>query len=55
MDEQKSQKILGIHGWTQTGNGTYTRVLCQKNEGHVAIKQRPIKMGGRTLYRTLSL
>jgi hypothetical protein len=30
------------------------RVLCQKNEGSVKIKQRPVKMGGRTTYRTLS-
>jgi hypothetical protein len=29
---------------------SYTRVLCQKNEGSVEIKQRLIKMGGRTLY-----
>jgi hypothetical protein len=47
------KKILGIHNWTQTGKGTYTRALCQKNEGSVEIKHRPIKMGGRTLYRTL--
>jgi hypothetical protein len=31
----------------------YTRALYQKNEGSVKIKQRPIKMGGRTIYRTL--
>jgi hypothetical protein len=30
----------------------YTSVLCQKNEGSVKIKQRPTKMGGRTIYRT---
>jgi hypothetical protein len=50
----KSQKTLGIRNWTQTGKQTYTRALCQKNEGSLKIKQRPIKMGGRTLYRTLS-
>jgi hypothetical protein len=50
----KKKKTLGIHNWTQTGEGTYTRALCQKNEGSVEIKQRPIKMSGRTLYRTLS-
>jgi hypothetical protein len=49
-----SLKILGIHNWTSTGKGTYTRVLCQKNEGSVEIQQRPYKMGGRTIYRTLS-
>jgi hypothetical protein len=26
------QKIIGIHNWTQTGKGTYTRALCQKIE-----------------------
>jgi hypothetical protein len=34
--------------------GTYIRTLCQKNEVSVEIKQRPIKMDGRTVYRTLS-
>jgi hypothetical protein len=29
-------------------------VLCQKNEGSVKTKQRPVKMGGRTTYRILS-
>jgi hypothetical protein len=32
----------------------YTRALCQKNEGSVEVKQTPIKMSGRTIYRTLS-
>jgi hypothetical protein len=45
---------MGIHNWTQTGKGTYNRALCQKNEGSVEVKQRQIKMGGRTIYRTLS-
>jgi hypothetical protein len=40
--------------YNSTGKGTYTRALCQKNEGSVEIKQRPIKMEGRTIYRTLS-
>jgi hypothetical protein len=48
QDEQKPQKILGIHNWT------YIRALCHKNEGSVEIKQRLTKMGGRTTYRTLS-
>jgi hypothetical protein len=39
---------------TQKGKGTHTRALCQKNEGSVKIKQRPVKMGSRTTYRTLS-
>jgi hypothetical protein len=45
---------MGIHNWTQTGKGTYTRTLCQKNEESVEIKQRPIKMDSKTIYRTLS-
>jgi hypothetical protein len=32
MDRNHKQ-TLGIHNWTQTGKGTYTRVLYQKNEG----------------------
>jgi hypothetical protein len=47
----KSQKTLGIHIWTQKGNGAYTRSLCQKNEGSVEVKARPIKIGGRIIYR----
>jgi hypothetical protein len=31
-----------------------SRALCQKNEGSVEAKQRSIKMGDRTIYRTLS-
>jgi hypothetical protein len=51
---KKSQKTLGIHNRTQTVKGTFTRALCQKNKESVEIKQRPIKMGGRTIYKTLS-
>jgi hypothetical protein len=50
----ETTKTLGIHNWTQTGKGTYASALCQKNEGSVEIKQRSIKMGGRTIYRTPS-
>jgi hypothetical protein len=39
-DWMKSQKILGIHNWTETGKGTYTRSLCQKNKGYVAIRDQ---------------
>jgi hypothetical protein len=46
--------IPGRSVWTHTGKVTYTRVLCQKNEGSVKTKQRPVKMGGRTICRTLS-
>jgi hypothetical protein len=28
--------------------------LCQKNKGYVEIKQRPIKIDGRTTHRALS-
>jgi hypothetical protein len=37
----------------KTGIGTYTKGLCQKNEGADKLNKRPIKMGGRTIYRTL--
>jgi hypothetical protein len=47
-------KNYGIHNWAQTGNGTYITALCQKNKGSVEIKQRPIKMDGRTIYRTVT-
>jgi hypothetical protein len=43
---------MGIHNWILTGKGTYTRALCQKNAGSVEVKQKPIKMDGRTIYRT---
>jgi hypothetical protein len=46
--------MLGILNRTYTGKGTYTRALYQKNEGPVKTKQRPVKMGGRITYRTLS-
>jgi hypothetical protein len=32
----------------------YIRALFQKNKGCVEMKQRPIKMDNRTIYRTLS-
>jgi hypothetical protein len=47
-------KTLAIRNWIQTGKGTYTWALCRKNEGSVEVKHRPIKMGGRTTYWTLS-
>jgi hypothetical protein len=50
----KKKKTLGSHNWTQTGKGTYIRALCQNSEGSVEIKQRPIKLEGRTIHRTLS-
>jgi hypothetical protein len=45
---------MGIHNWTQTGEGTYIRTVCQKNKWSVEIKQRAIKMDGRTIHRTMS-
>jgi hypothetical protein len=38
---------------TEIGKGTYIRTLCRKNKGSVEIKQRPIKMDCRTIYRTM--
>jgi hypothetical protein len=48
------KKTLGSHNWTQTGKGIYTRPLCQKNKEYVEVKQRPVKIGLRTIYRTLT-
>jgi hypothetical protein len=50
----KKKKTLEIHNWIQTGKGTYTRALCQKNKGSAEVKQSSIKIDGRTIYRTLS-
>jgi hypothetical protein len=54
LDEQKSKKHSESTTGVKTGKRTYTGFLCQKNEGSAEIKQRPTKMGGRTIYRTLS-
>jgi hypothetical protein len=50
-----------IRDWTNRNHQKYwesltghTRILCQKNEGAVKIKQKPAMMGGRNIYRTLS-
>jgi hypothetical protein len=51
---QTDKKILGILNRTQTGKGIPTRTLCQKNQGTVKIKQKPVTMGDRTIHRTLS-
>jgi hypothetical protein len=40
LDEQKSQRTLGIHNWTESGKATYTRTLCQKNEGSVEVRDQ---------------
>jgi hypothetical protein len=47
-------KTLGIHNLTQTGKGLYTTPLCQKKGGSNEMKQKRIKMVGRTIHRTLS-
>jgi hypothetical protein len=52
-ERAESQRTLGIHNWTQTDKGIYTGSLCQKNEGSVEVKQKPVKMGGRIISRTL--
>jgi hypothetical protein len=46
---------MGTRNRTYTGKGTYTRAFCQKNKASVKTKQRPVKVCGRTTYRTLSL
>jgi hypothetical protein len=47
-------KTMGIHNWTQTSKGTFTRTFCQKNKGPVKVEQIPIKMDSGTIHRTLS-
>jgi hypothetical protein len=54
LDKQRPSKILGILNRTQAGKGIPTRTLCQKNQGTVNIKQKPVKMGDRTTLRALS-
>jgi hypothetical protein len=49
----KITQTMEIYNWTKRDKRTYTRALCQKNEGSVEIKQRQTKMGGRTIYRSL--
>jgi hypothetical protein len=49
------KKILGSPNLTQTGKVIYTSALCQKNKGSVEAKQIPIKVGDRTIYRTVTL
>jgi hypothetical protein len=46
--------IIIICNLTQGVKGTHTRALCQKNERSVKVKQRPVRMSGRTTYGTLS-
>jgi hypothetical protein len=38
----------------KTGKGIPIRTLCQKDQGTVKIKQKPVTMGDRTTHRTLS-
>jgi hypothetical protein len=47
-------KNIGNPRLDSISQGTYTRTLFQKNKGSVEIEERPIKMGGGTIYRTLS-
>jgi hypothetical protein len=51
---KKTYQTMGIHNGTQTGKGTDIRILFQKIKISVEDQQRPIKMDGRTIYRTLS-
>jgi hypothetical protein len=48
------RKTLVILNRTQTKGLIHTRTLCQKNQGTLKIKQKPVTVGGRTTYRTLS-
>jgi hypothetical protein len=55
LGDYEPLEILGILDRTQAGKGTHTGNLCQKSKGTVEVKQEPAKVGGRTIYRTLSL
>jgi hypothetical protein len=48
-DWTKSQKH-----WESTAGLKQARIFCQKKEESIEVKQRLIKMGGRTIYRILS-
>jgi hypothetical protein len=48
------QKLFGIINRAQTAKGIPTMTLCQKNQGIVKTKQKPITMGDKTTHRTLS-
>jgi hypothetical protein len=53
-DWMKSQKNTGNPQLdSNRQRDLYNWAHCQKNEGSVEIKQRPVKMGGRTTYWTL--
>jgi hypothetical protein len=52
--QTETTKTLGILNKIQTGKGTHKRTLCQKNQGTVRFKQKPVTVGDRTTYRTLS-
>jgi hypothetical protein len=44
------ESITGL----RQANGLTAGSSAKNNEGSIKIKQRPVKMGGRTLYRTMS-
>jgi hypothetical protein len=46
---------MGILNRTQRGKGNHTRIFWQKNQGTAKFKQKPVMMGEKTTYRTLSL
>jgi hypothetical protein len=50
----ETTKLLGILNRTQIDKGIPTRILCQKNQGTVKIKQIPVTMGDMTTHRTFT-
>jgi hypothetical protein len=50
----RAEGCVGFLNRTQIGKGIPTRSFCQKNQRTVQTKQKPVKVGGRTTYRTLS-
>jgi hypothetical protein len=49
-----TEKLLEVAFSMQSTTRLHIRAICQKKEVSVRVKQRPVKMGGRTTYRTLS-
>jgi hypothetical protein len=48
--QTETTKTPGILTRNETGKGTHKRILCQKNEGTVRFKQKPVMVGGRTTF-----
>jgi hypothetical protein len=54
MTKRNYQKYWKSLNRTQTGKGIPTKTLYQKNQGTVKTKQKPVTVGDRTTYGTMS-